>query len=78
MNETKEIKLSAKKNYSIFQKIFCLRCFGCMKSDNNSLLTADNRKQVIQKMLAKSLDTMEVRVPLSSSIRRRPSWTLFS
>ena len=60
MDERKEIKLSTKKNYNIFQKIFCLRCFGCMKGDNNSLLTATNRKQVIQKMLVKSEDEPEV------------------
>jgi hypothetical protein len=54
MSDRKEITLKTKKNYSIFEKIFCLRCFGCMKADNTSLLTAVNRKQVIQKMLSKN------------------------
>lgn len=53
MEEQRGINLTTKKNYNVFEKIFCLRCFGCMKADNNSLLTANNRKQVIHKMLAK-------------------------
>ena len=52
--------MGVKHNYSLLENIFCCRCFPCLKADNNSLLTADNRKLVIQKMLAKSQENIEV------------------
>jgi cytochrome c-type biogenesis protein CcmH/NrfF len=46
-----QIKVVTKKAYSIFQKLFCCRCFHCMRADDESMLTSDIRKQVLQRMI---------------------------
>ena len=41
--------MTSKENYSMGQKIFCCKCFNCLKEE--VVLTTDIRRQTLQRMV---------------------------
>lgn len=41
--------VTSKSNYSMAEKVFCCRCFGCLQED--VVLTPDLRRQTLQRII---------------------------